>query len=77
MRLHVVILVHSAMASGRFRLVLLLIVIIASSLLMDDVRTKVWLLLQQGTVRHKLIHLFNYEFTHVYSTDRKQIIKYT
>lgn len=37
-----------AMSSGRFRLVLLLVVIMASSLLLDDFRTKAWQLLQQG-----------------------------
>ncbi|KAJ7391907.1 hypothetical protein OS493_016203 [Desmophyllum pertusum] len=36
------------MASGKFRLVLLLIVIMASSLLMEDIRTKVWRFLEGG-----------------------------
>ncbi|XP_078377034.1 reticulophagy regulator 3-like isoform X1 [Oculina patagonica] len=36
------------MASGKFRLVLLVVVIIASSLLMEDIRSKVWQFVQGG-----------------------------
>lgn len=41
-RSFVVILFYRLMASGKFRLVLLLIVVMASSLLMEDIRSKVW-----------------------------------
>ncbi|XP_068715658.1 reticulophagy regulator 3-like isoform X2 [Montipora capricornis] len=37
-----------AMASGRFRLLLLLVIMMTSTLLLDDVRVKVWQLLRQG-----------------------------
>lgn len=38
----------SALAGGKFRMVLLLVVMFASSLFLDDVRVKVWHLMQQG-----------------------------
>ena len=40
----------SALAGGKFRMVLLLVVMLASSLFLDDVRVKVWHLLQQGNM---------------------------
>jgi len=45
-RSFVVILFYRLMASGKFRLVLLLIVAMASSLLMEDIRSKVWQFVQ-------------------------------
>jgi len=45
-RSFVVVLFYRLMASGKFRLVLLLIVAMASSLLMEDIRSKVWQFVQ-------------------------------
>lgn len=58
------------MASGRFRVVLLLVVIIASSLLIDDVRSKVRLLLLAGTS----LTNESYRLENVFPTDRMCLI---
>ena len=56
-RSFVVILFYRLMASGKFRLILLLIGIMASSLLMEDVRSKVWQFAQGTFIRHNLMML--------------------
>ena len=45
-RSFIVILFYRLMGSGKFRLVLLLIVVMASSLLLEDIRSKVWQFVQ-------------------------------
>ena len=56
-RSFVVILFYRLMASGKFRVILLLIGIMASSLLMEDVRSKVWQFAQGTFIRHNLMML--------------------
>ena len=51
-RSFVVILFYRLMASGKFRVILLLIGIMASSLLMEYIRSKVWQFVQGTFIRH-------------------------
>lgn len=56
-RSFVVILFYRLMASGKFRVILLLIGIMASSLLMEYIRSKVWQFVQGTFIRHNLMML--------------------